>query len=226
MEKKIRMIPAVFLSMMLAVLSGCSGDVSINVNPKEAAAEENSEQGPEIGRIQSICKLATLKCQYHNIAKSIKYPGNGIVDHLMRKSRKFWIEYQGTVEISFDVNKLKMQQDGKKITIVLPEPELTCDIVQGSWNQDSYIIEPNTWILQNPITADDQKNAVAAAQADMEKQVRDSTLIATAEDQAKALITSYINQIGDLTGNTYQVTIETTESSGPVPTETTETGQS
>lgn len=223
MEKKIRIIPAVFLSMMLAVLSGCSGNVSINVNPKEAEAEENSEQGPEIGRIQSICKLATLKCQYHNIAKSVKYPGSGFVDHL-KPARKFWIEYQGTVEISFDVNKLKMQQEGKKITIVLPEPELTCDIVQDSWNQDSYIIEPNTWILRNPITADDQKNAVAAAQADMEKQVRDSTLIATAEDQAKALITSYINQIGDLTGNTYQVTIETTESSSPVSPETTETG--
>ena len=70
MEKKIRIIPAVFLSMMLAVLSGCSGNVSINVNPKEAEAEENSEQGPAIGRIQSICQLATLKCQYQNLLEN------------------------------------------------------------------------------------------------------------------------------------------------------------
>lgn len=179
------------------LLSGCS-------QTSDTDTAEN--RAPDIGEIRNICELATLKCTYHNIAKSTKAPGSGPL-HIGEKTRKFWIDYQGTVEISFDVDKITMEQNGTDITITLPAPKLTCSVIPESWTADSYIIEPDQWIQKNPITAEDQNKAIDAGQAAMEKQVAEnSSLIQTAQLQAEELVENYIQQIGEITGDTYSVT--------------------
>lgn len=193
-----------FLVTAAILLCGCASGADVT---------QTSDTGPTVGEIRDICELAVLKCQYHNLAKSVKHPGEGIV-HFGEKSRKFWIEYQGTVEISYDVSELTVDQSGTDIAITLPEPTLTCTVVPDSWNPDSYVIEPDQWIQKNPITADDQDKAIASAQKEMEKQVRESsTLLATAQRQAQELIENYIEQMGNLTGTQYNVTWNLEESS-------------
>lgn len=183
---------------------------------------EKAEDKPELNQIQSVCEMATLKCTYHNVAKTEKPVGNGFFN-FGKKPRKFWIDYQGTVEISFDVNKIQMHQDKTNIDITLPEPKLRCDIVQGSWNANSQITEPDHLFFQkNPITAEDQTEAISNAQEDMKKQVKNnSSLITTAESQAKQLIKNYIDRIGEATNTNYTITWHSADTSEGTNTMTT-----
>lgn len=209
---------AILLITVPLLLCGCASS-------SEADTANLTDTRPAISQIRDICELAVLKCRYHNLAKSVKEPGSGII-HFGEKERKFWIEYQGTVEISYDVNKVTMKQNGTDIEITLPSPTLTCAVIPQSWNPESYIIEPDQWIQKNPITADDQDKAIASAQKEMEDQVKNnSSLLRTAQRQAQELIENYIGQIGDLTGTQYQVTWKTEDGiSGS--TESTETAVS
>ncbi len=160
---------------------------------------------PELGRVQSICELATLECYYHNVAKSIKEPGVGLI-HFGEKERPFWIEYTGIAEISYQSDLIKMEQSGNEIIITLPPPKITCNVEPASWNEDSYVISKDRWIQRNPITAGDQTRAIERAQADMEEEVENNpALLNTARMQAKELIANYIQQIGRMAGVEYRI---------------------
>ena len=45
---------------------------------RKASVEDVKVPVPDLGRVQSICELATLECYYHNVAKSTKEPGRGL----------------------------------------------------------------------------------------------------------------------------------------------------
>lgn len=207
------------LLLMLISLWGCKGAVSDEsptdkTDAGEAAEMEEVEDEatvPQIDKVKMICELATLECRYHNVAKSVKEAGTGL-SHFGEKERIFWIEYTGIAEISFKIEDLKMRQDGTNITITLPEPQVTCKIDSDSWTQDSYVISDDQWIQKNPITANDQVQAVNDAQIAMEENIRNnSSLLNTAKLQAKDLIENYIAQIGEATGVTYTVSWEEEE---------------
>lgn len=194
---------AVLMSMCL-LLTGCSAS-----GLDKRIDNMKAENKPDVNQIRNICELATLECEYRNVAKSTKAPASGIL-HLGEKSRKFWVEYRGKVEISFDVSKIKMEENETNIHITLPEPKLTCSVAQDSSDDRKYIIEPDQFLQKNPITADDQTQAIKSAQESMREQViNDSSLIQTAEKQAEELIENYITQIGDLTHTEYHVTFDT-----------------
>ena len=204
------------------ILVGCGTDIpSLRLKGEENADAETAEEDfkeemteaeitepdniPDLTQVKSICELATLKCYYHNVAKSTKEAGTGF-SHIGEKDRKFWIEYTGNVEISYKAELIKMQQDGNKIIITLPEPHIDCTVDQDSWTEDSYVIENDQWIQKNPITAEDQTKAISQSKEDMENDVRNnSTLLATAKMQAQTLIENYINQIGNVTDVDYEV---------------------
>ncbi|SES65336.1 Protein of unknown function [Pseudobutyrivibrio sp. C4] len=217
-----------FVIMMLITLqfTGCAFQFNTNENSDEASvvtesdiadeqveAEKQTDLSeeqttPQVDQIKNICELATLRCYYHNVAKSQKSAGKGF-SHFGEKDRTFWIEYTGEVEISFDTSKLEISQDGTNITLKLPEPIISCSVDETSWNEDSYVISDDNFVQKNPITASDQTNAINEAQESMKQDVINrSTLVHTAELQAKSLIENYINQIGDTTGTEYTITWE------------------
>lgn len=212
--------------LMLISLWGCKGTSSDESATDKTNAGETAEDAaeteemkdettvPQIDKVKMICELATLECRYHNVAKSVKEAGTGL-SHFGEKERIFWIEYTGIAEISFKIEDLKMRQDGTNITITLPEPQVSCRVDSDSWTRDSYVISDDQWIQKNPITADDQVQAVNEAQTVMEENIRNnSSLLNTAKLQAKELIENYIAQIGEATGVTYTISWE--EAEGPV----------
>lgn len=207
--KKLFML--LYVISIFAMLTGCSKDVSEERKGNgKALEEEPAEDGgeeyiPELSQVQGICELAAWECYYHNVAKSVKEPGTGVI-HFGEKERPFWMEYTGVAEISFQSDLIKLEQQGKEITITLPFPEVTCRVEPDSWNEDSYIISRDQWIQKNPISAEDQTQAINAAQADMKEMVENnSAIIGNAKDQAKILIKNYIDQIGLATGVEYHV---------------------
>lgn len=201
-SKNMKIIRLSLFVLILSVtfLSGCS--------KKDNTAATKQENVPQLDAIKNICQLATLECRYHNVAKSKKTAGEGLV-HLGEKERIFWIEYTGVAEISFDLNELKMKTNGTNIKITLPEPTITTQVDPDSWTPGSYVISDDHWIQKNPITADDQTQAINEAQLAMEENLRNnSSLLTTASQQAKELITNYIDQIGEATGTAYTVSWE------------------
>ena len=182
--------------------SGCS--MSLSIGNDKVEVSDNIE--PSVEAIREICELCTLECTYHNVAKSVKTAGTGIMD-FGKRERKFWIEYDGTAKIFFDLSNIKMKASGDTIYIKLPDPTIEYDIVQGSWNEDSYVIsKDNKFFQKNEITADDQIKAITDAQNDMKESVEENdTLIKAAKSQAKAVIESYIDSVGQTTGCKYTI---------------------
>lgn len=94
---------------------------------------------PDIMQVRSICKLATVECYYHNVAKSEKPAGTGIW-HFGEKDRQFWIEYTGTVKLGIDMSKVQMKVNGTDVTVTIPEAEVQqVNVDDDSYNSDSYI---------------------------------------------------------------------------------------
>lgn len=220
--KRIRLFLLLLVFMMIS-LYGCKGAASDESRMGETEAEGTEKSAgddagepdgmeettvPQLDKVKMICELATLECRYHNVAKSVKEAGTGL-SHFGEKERIFWIEYTGIAEISFKIEDLKMEQEGTNITITLPAPQVSCRVDSDSWTPDSYVISDDQWIQKNPITAEDQTQAVYEAQMAMEENIRNnSSLLNTAKLQAKELIENYIAQIGEATGVTYTISWE------------------
>ena len=210
--KKVKWILLLLVSLLVFSLSGCekkpSADIQEDISAEEGLRVQNI---PQIGKVKSICELATMECRYHNVAKSTKEAGTGVL-HWGEKERTFWIEYTGIAEIGFQTKDIEMKQEGTNITIRLPKPYVSCRVDSDSWTKDSYVISGDWWIQKNPITAYDQTQAIQAAQIAMEENIRNnSSLLYTAELRAKELIENYIAQIGEAAGVTYTICFEDTE---------------
>ncbi len=162
---------------------------------------------PDFSQIRTICELATLECFYHNVAKSTKEPGTGL-SHLGEKTRVFWIEYTGTAKIGIDLAELEMKVDGTNIVITMPEAKLiSCEVT--SIDEDDYISSEDSWFNKNPITAQEQTEAVEQAQEDMRKNVESNpSLMVRAQERAKTLIQNYITRLGDASGIEFQLVWE------------------
>ena len=160
---------------------------------------------PELASVKAICELSTMRCIYHNVASGTQYAGTGLA-HAGEKDRKFMQEYDCEVEISYPVNQIKMEQDGSDIHITLPEPVITSRKLPESINSDSYKEEPDQALQKNPILAETIGEAVDVADAAMIEEIRNnSSLLQTAENQARSLIENYIRQIGNLTDVEYKI---------------------
>lgn len=169
--------------------------------------EKDKDKGgvPQIVQVKSICKLATLECYYHNVAKSVKTKGEGI-EHWLEKDREFWIEYTGVAKIGVDVNKITMKLDGDTITIEMPQAELiSINVDDTTLNENAYVFSADGW-NSNEITAEDQTKAIENAQNEMAENVKNNEeLLRSARERAQQLIENYIRQMGEIANVDYKI---------------------
>ncbi len=197
-NKAYSLITAFLLS--IAVLCACSADSGDTAGTANAAADA---VGPNLSQIKEICELATLECYYHNVAKSVKESGSGLL-HIGEKDRDFWIEYSGCAKFGIDVSKVTMVLNGNQLTITLP-PARLLGMSDYTFSEDSFISSDDGF-NKNPITADDQTRAVAEANQQLEEMFsRDEAMLIRAQDRAKLLIESYIKKISELTQTEYVI---------------------
>ena len=187
--KKVTLL--LILALISSVLFGCS-----------QKADEKKVEKPEITYIQSICELSTLKCVYHNVAKSTIKAGNGIT-HWFEKDRQLWVEYKGEVKIGIEMADVSIEVNGTDVTVYLPDAKvLYVKLLSGT---QSYIYSDDGW-NENKITSKDQTQAISVAQDNMEKSAQnDKALLLMARNRAQKLIENYINQIGILNGVQYNI---------------------
>ena len=164
---------------------------------------------PEEEQIRQICELSTLECEFNNVAKGEKTKGEGIA-HLGEKDRKYWIEYVGIVKLGIDMSKVSMEIKDTDVIITLPKAEIQfMDIKDDSYNADSVVTSQDAFFNKNKITVDEQQEAIADAQATMERTILESQdLMQKAQDRAKTLIENYIRNVGAASGITYNVQLK------------------
>ena len=185
---------------------GCGKDKTQTEIPIET--EESQRQlkapSPDISQIRSICELATLECYYHNVAISTKEKGQGL-SHIGEKDREFWIEYSGVAKLGINMAKVSMEIQNKDIVITIPKAQLL-GLSDYTFSPDSYISEDDG-INKNPITPENQTQAVAWAQEDIRQQFsKDDAMLMRAQERAKSLIENYIQQLSEIWETDYQIT--------------------
>ena len=110
--------------------------------------------------IRAVCELATLECYYNNVAKIEKKASN-----IFQKDRKMWIEYEGVARIGIDMKEMEISVAGNTITMTMPQAKiLSIKPNDEKLNEDSYVSSADGWLIKNPITAEEQEEAITKGQ--------------------------------------------------------------
>ena len=166
-----------------------------------ACGKEDVQIQPQEAQMRSICELATLECYYHNVAKYKEEDAEGIL--LWKKDKHFWMEYEGVVTLGIDASLVTIDVNGTDVSITIPKARiLDCKVNEESLTQESIIVAKKS----ADVKAEDQMLAFAEAQGKMqETAAADTTLLANAQQRAQKLLEDYVNNIGKVTGQQYNI---------------------
>ncbi len=157
---------------------------------------------PQEEQVKTICQLAVLECEYHNLAK---YQDGQKVERFlwMTKGKRFWVEYSATAVLGIDADQVSMGLQGDVVSITLPKAQvLDCKVNGDSLSKDSYIVDK----ASAPVTAEDEVYAFQEAQASLRQDVEaDQNMLNLAQTRAEELLRNYVNSLAKATGTEYQV---------------------
>ena len=164
-------------------------------------AEEPALPLPQEEQVKTICQLAVLECEYHNLAKFEQKDASKFL--WMTKDKRFWVEYSATTVLGIDVNQVSMELQGDVVNITLPKAQvLDCKVNGDSLSKDSYIVDK----ASAPVTAEDEVYAFQEAQASLRQDVEaDQNMLNLAQKRAEELLRKYVNSLAKATGTEYQV---------------------
>ena len=165
-------------------------------------AEEPALPLPQEEQVKTICQLAVLECEYHNLAK---YQDGQKVERFlwMTKGKRFWVEYSATAVLGINADQVSMKLQGDVVSITLPRARvLNCKVNGDSLSKDSYIVDKDS----APVTAQDEVAAFRDAQDGLQKTVEaDNNMMNLAQKRAEELLRNYVNILAKATGTEYQV---------------------
>lgn len=164
-------------------------------------AEEPALPLPQEEQVKTICQLAVLECDYHNLAKFEKQDASKFL--WMTKDKRFWVEYSATAVLGIDADQVSMELQGDVVNITLPRAQvLDCKVNGDSLSKDSYIVDK----ASAPVTAEDEVYAFQEAQDGLQKTVEaDNNMMNLAQKRAEELLRNYVNSLAKATGTEYQV---------------------
>lgn len=165
-------------------------------------AEEPALPLPQEEQVKTICQLAVLECEYHNLAK---YQDGQKVERFlwMTKGKRFWVEYSATAVLGIDADQVSMEFQGDVVSITLPRARvLNCKVNGDSLSKDSYIVDKES----APVTAEDEVRAFKDAQDSLQQTVEaDGDMLNLAQTRVEDLLRNYVNSLAKATGTEYQV---------------------
>lgn len=164
-------------------------------------AEEPALPLPQEEQVKTICQLAVLECEYHNLAKFEQKDASKFL--WMIKDKRFWVEYSATAVLGIDADQVSMELQGDVVNITLPKAQvLHCKVNGDSLSPDSYIVDK----ASAPVTAEDEVYAFQEAQDGLQKTVEaDNNMMNLAQERAEELLRNYVNSLAKATGTEYRV---------------------
>lgn len=185
--KKIQMILVVALSCVMC-FCGCGKE----------------KQTVDFSGIKSICELATLKCYYHNVAKT-EHDASGIFGKILKTGyKKIWIEYDGIVEYGIDINKVTVSEPDKDNVVKITIPE--AQVLSANIDEDSISTPLTDKGFLTSISTEEKVETLNKTQSDMKgKAEKDNEMLIRAKERAKTLLEEYIKNVGESIGEDYTV---------------------
>ena len=164
-------------------------------------AEEPALPLPQEEQVKTICQLAVLECEYHNLAKFEQKDASKFL--WMTKDKRFWVEYSATAVLGINADQVSMELQGDVVKVTLPKAQvLDCKVNGDSLSPDSYIVDK----ASAPVTAEDEVYAFQEAQDGLQKTVEaDNNMMNLAQKRAEELLRNYVNSLAKATGTEYQV---------------------
>lgn len=164
-------------------------------------AEEPALPLPQEEQVKTICQLAVLECEYHNLAKFEQKDASKFL--WMIKDKRFWVEYSATAVLGINADQVSMELQGDVVNITLPKAQvLDCKVNGDSLSKDSYIVDK----ASAPVTAEDEVYAFQEAQASLRQDVEaDQNMLNLAQTRVEDLLRNYVNSLAKATGTEYQV---------------------
>ena len=164
-------------------------------------AEEPALPLPQEEQVKTICQLAVLECEYHNLAKFEQKDASKFL--WMTKDKRFWVEYSATAVLGIDADQVSMELQGDVVNITLPKAQvLDCEVNGDSLSPDSYIVDK----ASAPVTAEDEVHAFQEAQDSLRQTVEaDGDMLDLAQTRVEELLKNYVNSLAKATGTEYQV---------------------
>ncbi len=197
-SKTIRVMASVLLAMSVCPLVGCNAQ---------------QEDKNEFSNVRYIANLTTMECYYHNVAKYEEDASGYIFGIGNIGEKRFWFEYDATVNMGIDADKVKVSKPDENgiVTITMPPVEVQGkpDIIESSMTTP---LTETGWLTS--ITQEDRTKALAEAQDEVLKKADgDKELKQLAKERAKQILQKYVTGIGKKTGKTYQVEFKETDES-------------
>lgn len=156
----------------------------------------------DFSETKAICELATLKCYYHNTSE-LKQEASGIGKVFGNIGyKKAWIEYDGIVKLGIDASKVKIEPNGNKVKVYVPNATiLGVDIDVDSISET---VSETGWFTK--ITTEERGETQKKAQEDMKMKAENNTaLLSQATQRAKDTLKDYIINVGALIGVEYEI---------------------
>lgn len=181
----------------------CAGVIGVFVYYDQKKEEEDVR--PEFSAVNQICELATLKCYYHDVAEYEKQP-DGFLQNIFFKYgyKKFWIEYDGIIEIGIDAGSVQVKEPDEHGVVKIYVPE--AKILNVDADLDSMERPISDTGIFTEITANEQSEAFSMAQAAMKSSAQnDVSMLKQAQDNAKELLKQYVLRVGEQMGQTYTI---------------------
>ncbi len=154
---------------------------------------------------QKVCRFASVKAFYHNVGKS-EADAKGLGKIFFNYGyKKFWIEYDGTVELTLNCEEIKISKNPLTNTVYVQLPkEILVENPKVLGNTMSDGITDRG--LFTKITDEEKKAAKNQAKSTMvERAENDTDLKNYAMERSKSLIKNYIESIGKLNNKEYNV---------------------
>ena len=179
---------------------GVFGAIALLIAFVKPASSEEKKSNNSISRdqVSKICELATLKCYYHDVAEETVEPAAPFRYGLFRFGyKKFWIEYDGIVELGIDADKVDIVEPEANdttntIKVYMPKARVLNAYMDEDSMQDA-VLETGAFTT---VTTEDHVQAYARTQANMkEKAGSDESLITEATENAKKLLENLINEV-------------------------------
>ena len=150
----------------------------------------------EFSAVDKICELSTLRCYYHDVAEYEKQP-DGLFQYGLFKYgyKKFWIEYDGIVELGIDVDKVQVNQpDENNIVCVYVPDARIIDVNADKDTMSDPIVETGKF---TSITTEEKTKAFSDAQKTMRENAEsNNALLKQAKVNAMKLLEQYIVNVG------------------------------
>ena len=150
----------------------------------------------EFSAVDKICELSTLRCYYHDVAEYEKQP-DGLFQYGLFKYgyKKFWIEYDGIVELGIDVDKVQVNQpDENNIVYVYVPDARIIDVNADKDTMSDPIVETGKF---TSITTEEKTKAFSDAQKTMRENAEaNNALLKQAKINAMKLLEQYIVNVG------------------------------